>query len=324
MISFSTRLINSIKHEHSCKILWITKFIWWSIYLYFLSLYGDFCRRLDSSIELLKASLQRGQLHITRLHWLHEDMFIQEGHQNNPVMVANRATVMSEIKKVSQDLQWFIHNFGLMGPGTCSHIQTYESRILFLMTSLQYWILLHPGTRWNKNFASQRQNYAQKMQDAQVTKSLDLHAQNPWNAIWMAIVWWCGAGKDPGFLDRGFKFTRGGGVWFVNFTWLLFFSRFFWKLHENEIILSQRGVWVKHLWILHWCGSVFKYQKSWASPVDYLMCSRNIVGMAKYKPDQSAFFFDYMYYYYFAKLYLMRCFCLNSSLKFRIVCTFYF
>ena len=33
-------------------------------------------------------------------------------------------------------------------------------------------ILLRPGTRWNKNFASQRQNYAQKMQDAQVTKSL--------------------------------------------------------------------------------------------------------------------------------------------------------
>ena len=34
-------------------------------------------------------------------------------------------------------------------------------------------ILLHPGTRWNKNFASQRQNYAQKMQDAQVTKSVN-------------------------------------------------------------------------------------------------------------------------------------------------------
>ena len=33
-------------------------------------------------------------------------------------------------------------------------------------------ILLHPGIRWNKNFASQRQNYAQKIQDAQVTKSL--------------------------------------------------------------------------------------------------------------------------------------------------------
>ena len=29
-------------------------------------------------------------------------------------------------------------------------------------------IPLHPGTHWNINFASQRQNYAQKMQDAQV------------------------------------------------------------------------------------------------------------------------------------------------------------
>ena len=37
-------------------------------------------------------------------------------------------------------------------------------------------LLLHPGTRWNKNFASQRQNYAQKIQDAQVlvTESLGL------------------------------------------------------------------------------------------------------------------------------------------------------
>ena len=35
----------------------------------------------------------------------------------------------------------------------------------FLMTGLQYY-------RLNKNFASQRQNDAQKMQDAQVTKSL--------------------------------------------------------------------------------------------------------------------------------------------------------
>ena len=33
-------------------------------------------------------------------------------------------------------------------------------------------ILLHPGIRWNKNFASQRQNYAQKMPDEQVTNLL--------------------------------------------------------------------------------------------------------------------------------------------------------
>ena len=37
-------------------------------------------------------------------------------------------------------------------------------------------VLLHPGTRWNKNFASQGQNYAQKMQDAQVTKSLKVQS----------------------------------------------------------------------------------------------------------------------------------------------------
>ena len=48
-------------------------------------------------------------------------------------------------------------------------LQTYESRILFSDKSA---ILLHPMTRRNKNFASQRQNDLQKMQDAQVTKSL--------------------------------------------------------------------------------------------------------------------------------------------------------
>ena len=30
-------------------------------------------------------------------------------------------------------------------------------------------ILLHPGTGWNKNLASQRQNYAQKIQDVQLS-----------------------------------------------------------------------------------------------------------------------------------------------------------
>ena len=42
----------------------------------------------------------------------------------------------------------FIYNFGLMGPGTrCFpyqyvQLQTYESRTLFLMTSLQYYCIL--------------------------------------------------------------------------------------------------------------------------------------------------------------------------------------
>ena len=67
--------------------------------------------------------------------------------------------------------QWFIYNFGLMSPAvlglSVSHFNESNCITLFLM-------LLHPGTRWNKkkNFVSQRQNYAQKMQDAQVTKSL--------------------------------------------------------------------------------------------------------------------------------------------------------
>lgn len=70
-----------------------------------------FLRRLDSNIELLKASSQRAQLHFTRLHWLHEDMFMQDGRQNNPMMLANRATVMSEIKKVMFILGLFIHPY---------------------------------------------------------------------------------------------------------------------------------------------------------------------------------------------------------------------
>ena len=48
-----------------------------------------------------------------------------------------------------------------------SQLQTYESITLSLMTSLQYYCILGLA-----DFASQRQNYAQKMQDAQVAKSL--------------------------------------------------------------------------------------------------------------------------------------------------------
>ena len=59
-----------------------------------------------------------------------------------------------------------------MSPGThCFPYQTYESRTLFFMTSLQYHCIL--GLTEIKT-ASQRQNYAQKMQDAQVKKSLQV------------------------------------------------------------------------------------------------------------------------------------------------------
>ena len=46
-----------------------------------------------------------------------------------------------------------------------SQLQTYESKTLFLMTSLQYYCI--PGL-------AEIKTYAQKMQDAQVTKSLHL------------------------------------------------------------------------------------------------------------------------------------------------------
>ena len=49
-------------------------------------------------------------------------------------------------------------------------LQNHEFRILFFNDKSA--ILLHPRTSRNKNFASQRQNDAQKMHDGQVTKSL--------------------------------------------------------------------------------------------------------------------------------------------------------
>ena len=51
-----------------------------------------------------------------------------------------------------------------------SQLQIYESRILYLLTSLQYYCIL--GLAEIKTLHPTPQNYAQKMQDAQVTKSL--------------------------------------------------------------------------------------------------------------------------------------------------------
>ena len=45
-------------------------------------------------------------------------------------------------------------------------------------------------------------------------------------------------GADPGFLERGFKFTKGGGGRFSAFTLIDFYE----NPHENEIILSKRGI----------------------------------------------------------------------------------
>ena len=54
----------------------------------------------------------------------------------------------------------------------------------FLMTSLQYYCIL--GLAEVKNLASQRQNDAKKMQDAQVTKSL-LYGNCPRILFYLAL-----------------------------------------------------------------------------------------------------------------------------------------
>ena len=57
-------------------------------------------------------------------------------------------------------------------------------------------------------------------------------------------------GGDPGFLDRGFKFIKGGGVGLdllILPDYLLIFSDILKILHENEIILSQMNpLWIRH------------------------------------------------------------------------------
>ena len=58
-----------------------------------------------------------------------------------------------------------------------SQLQTYESKTLFLMASLQNYCI--PGL-------AEIKTYAQKMQDAQVTKSL--HVQNFWYKIHMLYI----------------------------------------------------------------------------------------------------------------------------------------
>ena len=50
------------------------------------------------------------------------------------------------------------------------------------------------------------------------------------------------AWADPGFLDRGFKFTKWGFDLPEVYLNIYQCSLIFWKvLHENEIIMSQRG-----------------------------------------------------------------------------------
>ena len=69
-------------------------------------------------------------------------------HNNDSYLACWQNEICFTIGKFGWGSQWFIYNFGLMGPGTCCfpyqwvQLQTYEARTLFLMTSLQYYCIL--------------------------------------------------------------------------------------------------------------------------------------------------------------------------------------
>ncbi|XP_062590366.1 serine/threonine-protein kinase SMG1-like isoform X1 [Saccostrea cucullata] len=64
----------------------------------------DLARRLDSSLVVMKNCLQRSQLQLARVQWLHEDLFVNAGRHLNQMVMPNRATVMSEMRKSMQAL----------------------------------------------------------------------------------------------------------------------------------------------------------------------------------------------------------------------------
>ena len=76
-----------------------------------------------------------------------------------------------------------------MGPGTrcfpykSVKLQTYESRTLFLMTSLQYSCIL--GLAEIKTLHLRDKNILQKVQDGQVTKLLDIMFVNIYQSIFL-------------------------------------------------------------------------------------------------------------------------------------------
>ena len=54
--------------------------------------------------------------------------------------------------------------------------------------------------------------------------------------MWKIIPNLSSTGADPGFLNRGFKFAKGGSIWSIYPTFL--------KIpNKNEIIWTQSAVW---------------------------------------------------------------------------------
>ncbi|XP_041362847.1 serine/threonine-protein kinase SMG1-like [Gigantopelta aegis] len=64
----------------------------------------DLASRLDSNISMMKTCLQRNQPQVARFQWLHEDLFVQAGRHHNQFVTPNRATVMPEMRKATQNL----------------------------------------------------------------------------------------------------------------------------------------------------------------------------------------------------------------------------
>ena len=81
-------------------------------------------------------------------------------------------------RNIRKNLKMFSDSFTILGLWVLglavsniieSELQTYESKTLFLMTSLQYYCIPVPRPGFDEI-----KTYAQKMQDAQITKSLDV------------------------------------------------------------------------------------------------------------------------------------------------------
>lgn len=64
----------------------------------------DLARRLDENIVLVKGSLQRVQFQLARYQWLHEDIFTNARGHHSQMVMPNRASIMSEMRKSMSSL----------------------------------------------------------------------------------------------------------------------------------------------------------------------------------------------------------------------------
>ena len=78
-------------------------------------------------------------------------------------------------QSLANDMQWFIYNYGLMGPGTrCFQYQWVPTTNLWVLNTIfNDESAITIASRDSLGLAEIK-TYAQKMQDAQVTKSLDM------------------------------------------------------------------------------------------------------------------------------------------------------